>query len=126
MKISFESKGDFDVVTRWLKDITTRKPTNNLNKIASEGTQSLSANTPKNTGETAAGWVSEITSKGNTHEIAWKNTAHPELNVNLAKLIETGHGTKNGGYVPPNPYIKRSMDSILNTAGDKIARELIK
>lgn len=126
MKISFESKGDFDVVRSWLKGVVTRDPSMALNKIASEGTRSLSANTPRETGETASSWHADITTKGNISEIAWKNTAHPEASANIAKLIDIGHGTRNGGYVAPQPYIKKAMDPIWNTAGDKVVKELIK
>lgn len=126
MKIAFDSKGDFGIINGWLKDVINRKPSNTINQIATDGTRSLEANTPRDTGETADGWVSEITTKGDVTEIAWKNTAHPEAGVNVAKLIELGHGTGTGGYVPPNPYIEKAMKPIWDRAGDKVAKELIK
>lgn len=126
MKVSFDSKGGFDNALNFLKGATNRNANTILNSIANEGVKNLKMNTPKDTGKTANGWTSEINvSKGRT-EIVWKNNAHPELEVNLAKLIELGHGTKNGGYVSPRPYIKRSMDSVFRTAGDKLAGELFK
>jgi hypothetical protein len=125
MKISFESKGDFDVVRSWLKRVTENKPTTALNQIAREGERSLANNTPRDTGETASGWVSEVTTKGNTTEIVWKNNAHPESSVNVAKLIETGHGTRTGGYVAPKPYIKRAMEPVWGNT-DNAVKELIK
>ena len=126
MKLSFESKGDFDGITKWLGSVIKRDPTVALNQIASEGKRSLASNTPRDTGETASGWESKVTKKGNTAEIAWTNNAHPEAEVNLAKLIELGHGTRTGGYVAPRPYVKRSMDPVFNTAGDKLAKEMFK
>lgn len=126
MKISFESKGDFNGVRSWLKGLVSHDPTAVINQIARDGERSLSSNTPRETGATAAGWKAEIKRNGKQTEIAWVNNAHPELQVNLAKLIELGHGTGTGGYVQPRPYIKRSMDSVFNNAGDKIAREVFK
>lgn len=126
MKISFESKGDFEGIRKWLSDVSKRNPSAVLNQIANEGERSLASNTPRETGETASRWKSKITTKGNVAEIAWTNDAHPEAEVNIAKLIDLGHGTGTGGYVPPRPYIKRSMDSVFNTAGDKVAKEMIK
>lgn len=125
MKISFESKGDFDVVRSWLKRVTENKPTTALNQIAREGERSLANNTPRDTGETAAGWKAEVVTKGNVTEISWKNTAHPEASVNVAKLIETGHGTGTGGYVAPKPYIKQAMAPVWGKT-DNVVRELIK
>lgn len=126
MKVTFEGKGDFSNAEAWLKDISTRSPSMALNQIAREGEGSLSSNTPKDTGATASGWKANVTSKGSISEVAWINTAHPGLNVSVAKLIDQGHGTRNGGYVQPRPYIKQAMDKIWKDAGDKIAKEMVK
>lgn len=125
MNITFQGKGDFNKAEAWLNDIVNRQPTQALKKIASEGEKNLSNNTPKDTGQTAAGWKSQITTKGHVTEVAWTNRAHPNLSVNIAKLIDQGHGTGTGGYVAPKPYIKRSMDSVWKSASEDIAKELI-
>ena len=126
MQVTFQSKGDFANAEAWLKDISTRTPTMALNQIASEGERSLSNNTPKDTGKTASGWKAIVETKGGITEVSWVNTAHSNLHVNIAKLIEQGHGTGTGGYVAPRPYIKQSMEKIWETAGDRIAKELVK
>lgn len=126
MKVSFDSKGDFDNSLKWLKNASSPKLSNSVDQIARDGVASLMSNTPKDTGETASGWKSEVKMTTKGLEIVWTNTAHPELSVNLAKLIELGHGTRNGGYVSPRPYIKQSMDSVFRTAGDKLAGEMFK
>jgi hypothetical protein len=127
MEVTFGSKGDFDNVQEWLNKVAKNSPNDALNKIAKEGEQSLAANTPKDTGVTAAGWESEITTEGKgIFEVVWTNTAHPETSVNVAVIIDQGHGTGTGGYVQPRPYIKRAMDSVFANAGDEIEKELIK
>lgn len=126
MQVVFESKGDFDNLQKWLQSVSKNPPTAALTKIAVEGKKSLAANTPRDTGETAGGWQAEITTKPGGSEIAWINTAHPEANVNLAVIIDQGHGTGTGGYVPPRPYIQRSMNGIFSRAGTMIAEEMIK
>lgn len=126
MKIDFESRGDFKKLDAWLKSVANRDPTPALKKIAEDGIKSLSANTPKDTGETSNGWTSEIEKTNEGANINWTNKAHPELSVNVAKIIDQGHGTRNGGYVPPNPYIQKSMDGVWKTAGDDIEKELIR
>lgn len=125
MKVSFSSKGDFSNALNWLKK-TEQSPSTILSQIAKEGEKALAANTPQETGETASGWVSEITSKDGRHEIAWKNKAHPEASANVAKLIELGHGTGTGGYVQPQPYIKQAMEPVWKGVSDKLAKEMIK
>jgi hypothetical protein len=126
MKITFDSKGDFENVRAWLKRVAESKPSVVANQIASEGTRSLAANTPRDTGETAAGWKANVKTSGGVTEIDWINTAHPETSANVAKLIELGHGTGTGGYVQPHPYIKQAMNPVFDNVGDRVAKELIK
>lgn len=126
MKISYTTKGNFDNAMDWLDKVSTRDINSILKTVASEGTKSLRDNTPKVTGETASGWKDTITFRGDSAEIVWTNVAHPELSVNLAKLIDLGHGTGTGGYVPPNPYIKSAMRPIWDTIDQKIVKELTK
>jgi hypothetical protein len=125
MKISFDSKGDFHNIQSWLDNATKHNLSKSLKPISDEGTASLKNNTPKDTGETSLGWVSEVVTNGDVTEIVWKNNAHPESDVNVAKLIELGHGTGTGGYVPPNPYIKNAMKPVWNDV-DRVVKELIK
>lgn len=125
MNISFESKGDFNNIRSWLNDVTHRNPSTALSQIANEGTRNLKSNTPRDTGATASGWKADIKTNGNVSEIAWTNNAHPESGVNIAKLIELGHGTGTGGYVPPKPYIKQAMEPVWKDV-DKVVKELIK
>lgn len=124
LKVSFESKGDFSGSLEWLESLTSRDPTSTVNKMGEEGVKALASNTPKDTGATAAGWGYKVETKNHVTELSWVNNAHPNLNVNLATLIELGHGTRNGGYVSPRPYIQKSMDPIFNNAGDRLLKEL--
>ena len=122
----FESRGDFDNLDKWLNKVSTANPAVALSEVAKEGGRSLSSNTPKATGETSRGWTATITTKGAQSEVVWTNNAYPQLRVNMALLIELGHGTGTGGYVPAKPFIKDAMESVWKTAGDKIAKELVK
>ena len=126
MKISFQSKGNFENTSDWLKKVTSINDSTILNSIASEGVKSLTANTPRSTGETASGWVSKITSTKNGTEVAWFNNAHPEAEANIAKLIELGHGTRTGGYVQPQPYIKNAMKPVWDRIDNNVIKEMMK
>jgi|SRR5699024_3210782 len=126
MKINIQTEGEFSKIKGWLSGVVNRSPVPALREVASAGEKSLADNTPRDTGETASGWVSDITTYRNNNVVEWMNVAHPEALVNIAKIIETGHGTGTGGYVPPNPYILNSMDSVWDTAGTKVSKELLK
>lgn len=124
MEVYFDNKGNFDVTRDWLEKVAKNTPTASLSQIASDGESALAYGTPKDTGETAAGWNATIEAKPGGSEVSWINTAHPGESVNIAVILDQGHGTGTGGYVPARPYIKSSMDSVWATAGDKIAKEL--
>jgi hypothetical protein len=125
MKISFESKGDFNNMEKWLNKVVNTDMRSPLNQLASQGTKSLASKTPVDTGETADGWQADVVKRGDVSEVIWTNTAHPEANVNVAKLIDLGHGTGTGGYVPPRPYIKLAMKPVWSKVDD-IVKELIR
>lgn len=125
MNISFDSKGGFEGSLEWLKKIANKDPTKALESIGESGVKALSSNTPRDTGQTASGWNHKVSKNKGMSEVAWINNAHPESSANVAVLIDKGHGTRNGGYVPPKPFIKKSMDEVYKTAGDKLAKELI-
>lgn len=124
MKVKFRSTGGFNNALKWFKEASNVK-SSDLKKIADYGTTCLSDGTPEDTGETSSGWEYDITKNRNSSEIAWRNTAHPESEVNVAKLIELGHGTKTGGYVAPKPYIRQSMEPVWKKA-DTIMKEMMK
>ena len=126
MNVMFESKGNFDNLDSWLKSISKRNHSTVLNNIAKDGERNLASNTPKDTGKTASGWTSEITTKGDISEISWLNKAHPGLTVNVAKIIDQGHGTGTGGYPPPPLDIPDPLHPTWKTAADTIAKELVK
>jgi hypothetical protein len=126
MKFSFESKGGFNKASKWLDDISNTNTRKLVDKVSKEGTNSLSINTPRSTGETAASWKEKVTVTDDTIEVAWINEAHPESDVSVAKLIETGHGTRTGGYVPAKPYIKDAMKPVWSKLDKEVRKELRK
>lgn len=126
MKLRFDTEGDFSKTREWLARNLAGAPIDAMRMVAKDGERSLANSTPKDTGETAEGWKSKIVIGPRTSEILWYNTAHPGAQVNVAKIIDQGHGTGTGGYVPPRPYIKTAMGPIWNKATDKIAKEMTK
>ena len=125
MRITFESVGDFEETTKWLKEASKKSPIESARDIAAKGVEALSRATPiGDTGETAGGWVGEVTTDSIGTDISFVNVAHPEASVNVAKIIETGHATGNGGYVPPRPYIRQAMDSVFEEGVEKIVKEM--
>jgi hypothetical protein len=123
LNIKFESKGGFDNVLKWMNKTSNMQYL--AKDVANYGKERLIMETPEDTGETASGWRHDIVVKQNSIEIDWRNVSHPESEVNVAKLIELGHGTGTGGYVPPRPYIKQAMSPVWKLLDNKI-QEMMK
>ena len=125
MRVTFDSKGNFENAIKFLGKCTNMEQKSILEKYGKIGVESLRANTPKRSGETAAGWDYRINQNSNKNlELEFFNRAHPELNVNLAVLIQLGHGTRTGGYVPPVNYIQPVMTPIYKAVGEELVRRL--
>lgn len=117
MRISFTEKGNFEATTGWLNRVSKIDPTDAMQSLGQEGIASLRAATPVDTGQTASGWVVEIEKTRKGVEMSFVNRAHPNTSRNVAMLIEMGHGTRTGGYVPPRPYIKGALTNVFSKAG---------
>jgi hypothetical protein len=94
-----------------------------LERLAQRGVSALQASTPKESGLTAASWDYEIEVKNGKTTIWWTNR-HTEDGVNIAIILQYGHGTGTGGYVAGrdyiNPAIKPIFDEISNQVWKKV------
>jgi hypothetical protein len=86
----------------------------------------LSANTPKRTGETAASWSYEVVQDESSLSLEIHNSKMgDDGKTPVALLIQMGHGTRTGGYVPPNDYINPVVQPLFDELNAKIA-EVVK
>ena len=123
IQVGLSSKGKNTM--DFLEGISKKQQPAVLNEIGIKGVSALSRATPKDTSETANSWSHKVipTSKG--FDVAWYNAAHPNTSVPVALLLQYGHGTRNGGYVPGRDYINPALRPIFESASDKILKELI-
>ena len=128
MRVTFGSSGNFNNITKWLESVKTSDALYAvINRIADEGTSDLKAATPiGRTGKTAAGWEAVIDRTKNGVELSYVNNAHVEDGINVAKIIQLGHGTGNGGYVAPINYIPPAMDRVMAKVSEAIEKEITK
>lgn len=124
MRSKMEVSGDWKPTQYYLNTASKKNPTNALRKAGSEGVKALQLATPRRTGETASGWSYKITTENGMPTVSFINNSHPETPVNVALLINYGHGTGTGGYVPARPFIKSALDHILSTAVDDAFKEV--
>jgi len=100
------------------KNSNSNDLTAQLHALAAEGVRALAAATPKDSGETAAAWTYEIKQSRGGIQIDWINT-HENQGRNIAVLIQYGHGTRNGGYVPARDFINPAMRPVFDNIADK-------
>lgn len=121
--ISFRSKGDFSKTEKFLKKSLGRNYRSVLEKYAKQGVAALASATPIETGETASSWNYEIIQNGSRLSIIWNNT-HVEKGVNIAVILQYGHGTRNGGWVDGTDYINPALKPIFDKLADAAWKEV--
>jgi hypothetical protein len=122
--IAFKHSGSFTKLEKFLIKNNKRDYTSLLKIYGDLGVQALSQATPKKTGLTAGSWYYDIVDNEDSVSIQWKNR-NLQNGVNVAILLQYGHGTGTGGYVQGIDYINPAMRPIFETIADK-AWEAIK
>lgn len=121
--IRFKHSGDFKHTEAFFKNATRQSPENILQKYGQAGVEALAAATPKDTGTTAASWSYEIVATRSGYSIYWSNS-NENRGVNIALILQYGHGTGTGGYVNGvdyiNPAIRPIFDEIANAAWKEV------
>lgn len=110
--INVTCSGDFKNTDKFLENIVEENYIKNiLDKYAQEGVKALSEATPYRTGKTASSWDYEIEDTSNGFIVHWINT-NINQGVNIAVLIQTGHGNIRGGYIQGIDYINPAIRPI--------------
>lgn len=121
--ISIRQKGDFTKTEQFLKKSLGRNYMAVLEKYAKQGVAALSAATPVRTGLTASSWTYNIIQNGSSISIVWENT-NIQKGVNIALILQYGHGTRNGGYVRGRDYINPALKPIFDSMADAAWKEV--
>lgn len=118
MGIKFIHKGDFKKTDHFLNKMKRNDYLKILNKYGQIGVRALSNATPVDSGTTAESWNFEIQTNRTGATIYWTNS-NINRGVNIAVILQYGHGTGTGGYVQGRDYINPAMRPVF----DKIANE---
>lgn len=121
--ISIKQKGDFSKTEKFLKKSFGRDYLDVLEKYAQQGVAALSAATPIDSGRTAISWEYEIIQNDSSISILWKNI-NTNKGVNIALILQYGHGTRNGGYVSGRDYINPALQPIFDKMADAAWKEV--
>ena len=126
--IKVETKGNFDNLEGWLRKRRFEKIKNLLDKYGQEGVDALAAATPVDTGKTRDSWDYKVEITDKRIVLSWHNTnvAEGSRPIPIVFLIQYGHGTRNGGYVPPRDFINPAAIPVLEEVVRKVWKEVAK
>lgn len=92
-----------------------------LDKYGKMGVEALRNSTPSKSSETANSWYYKIKRTGNSATIEFHNS-NIQNGLNIAMILYTGHGTKEGYWVKGVDYINPALKPVF----DELAKNAIK
>lgn len=116
--IRFKHKGNFRHTESFFQKVRQNSHLSILKKYGEAGVSALASATPKESGQTASAWGYEIEQTRNGYSIFFTNS-NVNQGVNIAVILQYGHGTGSGGYVKGVDYITPAIRPIF----DQIANE---
>ena len=125
--IGFKQVGDFKDTNKFLKsgqNISEIIAQVKIKEIAQQGVEALSAATPVRTGKTAASWSYKIENTNGKTTVLWTND-NVVNGVNIAIIIQYGHGTRNGGYVEGYDYINPALKPVFDQMTDSMWKAVV-
>lgn len=123
--IRIKHKGSFRNTERFFAQAGRSTPETILRKYGQLGVTALASATPTEHGTTAAAWSYEISSNAQGCAIYWTNS-NVHDGVNIAMILQYGHGTGTGGYVKGVDYVNPALEPIFNQLAEEAWREVTK
>lgn len=122
--VSLTVSGSTSKTKKFLDDLTSGQTFHGLDSLAQQGVSALASATPVDSGLTASSWTYEVSTSAGSIKISWLN-ANVVNGVNIAVILQYGHGTGTGGYVAGRDYINPAIQPIMNRIADEVWRMVI-
>lgn len=121
--IEITQTGNFKNIEKFLSFKRQQKWIRILNKYGKIGSQVLANATPVDSGKTAASWDYEIYIGQTSLNLYWTNT-NINKGVNIAVILQYGHGTRTGGYVEGRDYINPAIRPVFDKMTEDLWKEV--
>lgn len=123
MALRINSGSDFLKTRSWLKRLIEGDIFDDLDAYGRAGVDALARETPVDTGITAESWGYFVIRDKNSPGVTWFNT-NTVNGTPIVILIQYGHGTGTGGYVPGYDFINPTMEGIFDQIADNVWRRI--
>ena len=123
--ITFQHKGDFSKTESFLNKVRQFKLSKGigLDKYGKMGVEALKNATPVDTGLTASSWYYELSHEDGLATIEFHNS-NVNKHVNIAIILQYGHGTGTGGWVEGRDYINPALQPIFDQLAEEAWKEV--
>ena len=123
--LTIRQKGEYAKLTRYLVNVGKAVKTKDLTKYGQAGVEALSSATPVDTGLTAASWYYEIEQTKGRASITFYNS-NVQNGIQIAIILQYGHGTGTGGWVEGRDYINPAIQPIFDKIVEEAWKEVTK
>lgn len=123
--ITFTQKGDFSKLNGFLNNLKGALGRSNLDVYGEKGVQALASATPYDTGNTAASWYYKINKENGITSLEFCNSNIND-GVQIAIILQYGHGTGTGGWIEGRDYINPTIQPIFDEILDEMWKEVCK
>lgn len=120
--IKVTQKGNFEKATTYITRVKSRDFLKSLEEYGRRGVAALRNATPVDSGLTASSWYYEITRSKNRVTLSFHNS-NVNKYVNVAIILQYGHGTGTGGWVEGRDYINPAIQPIFDQLADEAWKE---
>lgn len=121
--IGFKVSGSFKNTKRYLTNLQRAVNRGVFDKYGAKGVAALASATPVDTGLTANSWYYKIEGGKDNIKLLFCNS-NIQKGVPIAIILQTGHGTRNGGWVEGRDYINPAIQPIFDELVSDAWREV--
>ena len=125
MKFKISMTGSSNYLEKFLKREQNNPHKDLLDAYGKKGLEALKRMTPVDSGRTVDYWGYTIDAGDKRSVINWNNS-NINKGVNIAIILQYGHGTRNGGWVESRDYINPAIDEVFKGFANALWVEITK
>ena len=125
MKFKISMTGNSNYLEKFLKREQNNPHKDLLDAYGKKGLEALKRMTPVDSGRTVDSWSYTIDAGDKRSVINWNNS-NINRGVNIAIILQYGHGTRNGGWVESQDYINPAIDEVFKGFANALWVEITK